>query len=148
MHKIPYTYVGSAEQVLTMNDGFLAADELWTWCDSRISGSKKNKFVTLVLAKSRKRGIHIAYSTQYFKAVDIRVRTVTDMIAIPRLNSRETICTLNIYSNPGLTYLERFRFMTRPIWDLYDTTEEVKELDIQEILGNKDKKKKGDVMNE
>jgi hypothetical protein len=84
----------------------------------------------MVLAKSRKRGINIAYTTQYFRAVDVRIRTVTDMVAIPQLNSKETKCQLTIYANPSMSRLEKFRFLTHPIWDLYDTNEEVEELDM------------------
>lgn len=116
--------------------------QLWTWCDSRLSGSHKNKFVTMVLAKSRKRDIHIAYTTQYFKAVDIRIRTVTDFVAIPQLNSKETLCTLKIYSNPAMVLQQVYRFRTQPLWSLYDTHEEVEELDIQEFLDSQKKTRK------
>jgi hypothetical protein len=61
--------------------------------DSRASGSKKNKFITPILAKSRKRGIQIAYTVQYFKQIDIRIRTVTDFICIQigRASCRERV---------------------------------------------------------
>lgn len=100
---------------------------LWQWADSRMSGSKKNKFITMILAKSRKRGINIAYSVQYFKQMDIRIRTVTDFVAIPRLNSKETICRLFVYTNPTWVLQRVFTFRTAPIFELYDTKEEVED---------------------
>lgn len=93
-----------------------------------MSGSKRNKFLTYVLAKSRKRGINITYTCQYFKSIDIRIRAVTDFIAVPRLNDKETICKLFIYDQSGMLH-KTFKFRTAPIFQLYDTKEEVQELD-------------------
>ena len=103
---------------------------MWTWADSRLSGSKKNKFLTLVLAKSRKRGIHIGYTAQYFKSIDIRIRNVTDFLAFPQLNAPETFCRLYVYSNPSMQMVKLYRFKTAEIFPLYDTSEEVEEFDL------------------
>jgi hypothetical protein len=94
-----------------------------------MSGSKKNKFITPILAKSRKRGVNIAYTVQYFKSLDIRIRTVTDFICIPRMNEKETRCTLMVYSNPSMQLQRVFKFRTAPIFELYNTNEEVAKLD-------------------
>jgi len=131
LKKLPYTYVKSPEDILNMRDGFAGLDELWTWADSRISSSKKNKFITLVLAKSRKRGINICYSVQYFKSVDIRIRTVTDFLVLPRLNEKETVCSAFVYTNHGMQLQRVFKFKTAPIFDLYDTKEEVEEFEMK-----------------
>jgi hypothetical protein len=139
---LPYTRVHTPDELLRMSGGFAALDELWVWADSRLSGSHKNKFVTMILSKSRKRDIHLAYTAQYFKSIDVRIRTVTDFIALPQLNSKETICTLKIYSNPAGVLQQTYRFRTAPIFKLYDTHEEVDELDIAEFL--KFQKKKGE----
>lgn len=95
-----------------------------------MSGSKKNKFITPILAKSRKRGINICYTVQYFKQIDIRIRTVTDFVCIPRMNDAETKCTLMVYSNPSMQLQRMFRFRTAQVFELYDTNEEVAKLDI------------------
>lgn len=103
---------------------------LWTWADSRVSGSKKNKFITMVLAKSRKRGINIGYTAQYFRSVDVRIRTVTDFLAVPTLNNKETICKLMIYSNPSMRPQRVFKFRTYPLFQLYDTKEEIEDMEL------------------
>lgn len=128
LRKIPYTLITKPDEILGMSEGFCAFDELWTWADSRMSGSKKNKFITPILAKSRKRGIHIAYTLQYFKSIDIRIRMVTDFVCIPRLNDKETICWLYVYTNPSMILQKIFKFKTQPIHDLYDTSEEIEDL--------------------
>lgn len=93
-----------------------------------MSGSKKNKFLTYVLAKSRKRGINIGYTCQYFKSVDVRIRATTDFICVPRLNAKETICKLFVYDQSGQLH-KTWKFRTAPVFQLYDTKEEVEELD-------------------
>jgi hypothetical protein len=130
--EFPFIPVKTPDQINEMKEGFFAADELWTWADSRRSGSKKNKFITPVLAKSRKRGIHIGYTTQYFKQIDIRIRMVTDFIGIPRLNNNMTKCTLSVYQNPSMQIQRVYRFNPQKVFALYDTTEEVAELRLDE----------------
>lgn len=124
----PYKPISNVDDIVGMKNGFLCADELWTWVDSRVSGSKKNKFITMVLAKSRKRGIDIGYTAQYFKSIDVRIRSVTDFIALPKLNDKETICTLPVYSNPSFKLQKIFKFRAGQIFKLYDTNEEIEEL--------------------
>lgn len=128
LKKIPFTLITQPEQILQMHDGFAALDELWTWADSRASGSKKNKFITPILSKSRKRGVHLGYTCQYFKSIDIRIRTVTDFVCMPKMNEKESICRLFIYSNPSMVLQRVFKFRAAPIFELYDTNEEVTEL--------------------
>ena len=140
LNKIPYIYVSNPEDIENMNEGFFAGDEIWTWADSRLSGSHKNKFITSVLSKSRKRGINITYTCQYFKSVDIRMRTVTDFIAIPSLNASESICRVSVYSVPDYTLQQVFKFRTAPVFPLYDTKEEVKELHYEKPMPEKKEK--------
>ena len=83
----------------------------------------------MVLGKSRKRAIDIGFTAQYFKSVDIRIRTVTDFIATPKLNASETICTVPVYSYPSMTLQKTFKFRTAPIFEMYDTEEEIDELE-------------------
>lgn len=130
--KIPFIPVRNPEQIMSMKDGFFAADELWTWADSRLSGSKKNKFITPILAKSRKRGIHIGYTTQYFKQVDIRIRMVTDFIAVPKINNEGTKCYLYVYQHPAMNLMKVYKFPTAQIYPLYDTKEEVVEFNLDD----------------
>ena len=83
----------------------------------------------MVLAKSRKRDLDIVYTTQSFRQIDIRIRNVSDFVAMPRLNESETVCRVMVYSNPSLQLKRVYKFRTKEIFDLYDTKEEVKALD-------------------
>lgn len=124
----PYTPIQTPDDIINMKDGFASLDELWLYADSRLSASKKNKFVTMVLAKSRKRSINIGFTTQSFGQVDKRIRTVTDFVCLPKLNNSETVCKLAVYSNPSMSLMRTFRFKTQAIFNMYDTEEEISEL--------------------
>lgn len=128
----PHKFIGSVRQIDTMTQGFFAGDELWLWLDSRCSISKKNKVVSAILLKSRKRDVHICYTTQSFNQVDRRVRNITDFIAIPKLNPREDVCRVIVFTNPSLQPVKTYKFLTNPIFDLYDTTEEIDILDMED----------------
>jgi hypothetical protein len=114
---------------LTKRNDKIISRHLWIWADSRISGSKRNKFITMVLAKSRKRGINIGYTTQYFKQVDIRIRQVTDFLVVLRLNEPETKCNLFVYAHPSMQLQRVYKFRTAPIFELYNTKEEIAQID-------------------
>jgi len=96
--------------------------------NSRVSGSKKNKLISAILLKSRKRGINIGYTTQHLSQVDKRMRNITDFIAIPQLTPQETWCRLRVYHAVSGQLIKMYKFETAPIFKLYSTNEEVKDL--------------------
>ncbi len=119
----PYIHVKTINDVLNMKEGFFAGDELWFWCDSRASMKKKNQVIGNFLLTSRKRNVNFAYTTQTFGQVDVRIRRVTDFIALPQLTVNEDICRLMIFSYPSLNFIRMYKFRTQPIFELYDTKE-------------------------
>ena len=128
----PYTPIKSVRDLENMQEGFFAVDELWLWVDSRASMTKKNRIVSRILLSSRKRGVHLAYTTQSFIQVDKKVRNVTDFIAKPILTPRQDYCYLYIYTNPSLQRIKVLKFPTAPYFKLYNTKEEVEELKFEE----------------
>jgi hypothetical protein len=130
-------YVRKMEDVLNMREGFFAGDELWLNADSRMSATKKNRFVTSILAKSRKRNIHIGYTIQNFHQIDKRIRDVTDFIAFPQLNKDESICRLEVMTLPSMTPMQTYKFRTAPLFKMFNTSEEVEPFESEE-----DEKKK------
>jgi Zonular occludens toxin (Zot) len=143
------SFLRGIDDVMNMRDGYAVLDELWTSMDSRQSNSKKNKFITNVLLKLRKRGVNVAYTCQSFHQVDKRVRDVTDFIAKPHLNRDETICRLEIFSMPDMNLVKIRKFPTTPFFKFYDTNEEVGSLfgdddesKLREINKENDAKKK------
>ena len=70
----------------------------------------------------------MSYTLQYWKSINVRVRAITDFLAVPQLNANETVCRLYIYTYPQQQLTRVFKFRTQPIFDLYDTDEEVSEI--------------------
>jgi hypothetical protein len=128
--EFPFEFVSSVKTLDKMTNGFFAGDELWSWLDARVSSSKRNRAVNKILLSSRKRGIHFAYTTQSFRQTDVRIRKITDFIAVPNLSPNNDWCRLVIYNNPTLDVLRAFKFRTDKYFRLYDTREEVSALDI------------------
>ena len=125
--KIPHYYVRNTNFIDNMRDGFACMDELWLWADSYKFMTKKTQFVNKVLAKSRKRGFDIGYTTQTPKQVAKRIREITDYWVFPDLNKAETKCRLKFIDMEGT---ETYRtFATAPIFAMYNTNEEIEEDD-------------------
>lgn len=124
---IPFYYVHTPDEILAMREGLFGGDELWLWLDSRASGSHRNLFMSRILAKSRKRNVEIFYTTQDISQIDKRIRKITELIVFPSLNKNESICTLYI-CNRYLELKRVVKFRTKNIFKLYDTTEEVEEI--------------------
>jgi hypothetical protein len=84
---------------------------------------KKNAVVGNFLLTSRKRGVNFAFTAQSFSQIDVRIRRVTDFLAIPQLTVDERICRLMIFSHPSMQFIRMYKFLTEPIFDLYNTNE-------------------------
>jgi len=128
LYGVPFFFVRNPDDIEEMHEGIFLGDELWLWLDSRASSSRKNKMIAKILAKSRKRGIEIFYTTQDFSQIDKRIRKITDYFCVPMLNKSESVCTLLIY-NKYMEMKRCLKFRTEKIFDCYDTTEEIGDLE-------------------
>ena len=61
---------------------------------------------------------------------------------MPKLNEKETICTLPVYTNHSYQLQRVFKFRTEPIFNLYDTKEEIQEFGFDDGKDKKERKKK------
>jgi hypothetical protein len=137
--------------------GWLFMDELPLWLDSRSSSSEKNTYVNGVLQKHRKRDLSMVYSAQDFNMIDVRLRDNTNYVIVPSIEymldgkryvikqdffnpvdaSRllnDAFCVAYMFTRydyeRGLcNVVETFRFPIAEITKLYDTYEEVKQLE-------------------
>jgi len=135
LYKIPYIWIDSIEKMDLMKEGFFASDEFWLWVDALESKEKKNRVVTNILLKSRKRGLTYCYTAQTLEQLNRRVRKVQDFTTYPILNANETICKCIVFrtGNPSAgTYMKTFYYKTDLFKTFYDHREEVqpiKEID-------------------
>jgi len=96
--------------------------------DSRASVSKKNKVVSDILLKSRKRSLTFCMTAQILDLLDKRIRKVLDFSAYPMLNNNESICKLVIFRGGYLknsSYMKTIYFRTPFFFDCFRTNEEI-----------------------
>jgi len=134
LKRIPYVPVTSLDQINEMRDGVFAADELWSWVDSRTTKTKRNQMIAKIALVARKRGVDIFYTTQNFHQIEKRIRDITNIVIKPMLNGNKTICTMLWYDRmeiddkrPKPFYISKF--YAPAVFNLYDTREEIGDLD-------------------
>lgn len=123
----PYKPIKNLNDFDKIRNGVFCADELWLWLDSRESGQAKNKFGSKILAKSRKRGIDVYYTTQHIMQIDARVRRVTDYLIFPQIKNGILIMEMYEYYNNSMEFLKKIQVQANKLFDYYDTSEEVLE---------------------
>jgi len=121
--KFPYTPVNSINDIMNIQQGFFAADELWVWLDSRSSMRKRNMLIGNILLTSRKKGVNFSFTAQRLKNIDVRIRSVMDFIALPKMSPSGKVCRLFVFTYPDLNLIKSYKFLTEPIFELYDTNE-------------------------
>ena len=125
--KIPHKQIYSYDELKDMRNGVFLGDDFWSWVYMKFSGSMRNKLVSRIMLKSRKRGFDVYYSTQHEMLVDWQVEAITDLYMIcnyvnPML---EIVSTLDRSGN----VLQRFWFKPKSVFDLFDTSEEASGLE-------------------
>lgn len=137
--KFDFTPVITFEDMENMRSGSAFMDEFWLWCDSRLSSSSKTRAVSSLALISRKRGLHIYYTSQTWGKIDPRVRMITDLLLVPDFNKRTNVVKVLIMdtSEKNAIILNEFSFNAKPFFNLYDTTEEIGSLYETDNKGNK-----------
>lgn len=126
-----YTYIKTPDEIDSIKKGVFLGDELWAWLDSRTSQKKKNRFISKILLKSRKRGYQIIYTLQNFSQIDKRIRKITDFITKPQLYPNNKKCVMPIYDLKTMQPVKTLKFIPSEYYDLFDTNEEIDD-DIEE----------------
>ena len=138
--KFPFTPVASLDDLQKVKHGVLLLDEVWLWMSARTSMNKMNQELHKVIILNRKRDVDIIYSAQHPKFVDVNLRRVTTTWLMPNIiNGVWTDEFGNEINNPMVVYDEFDEFENfvkqwiateriETIGNLYNTTEEIKEL--------------------
>jgi hypothetical protein len=131
LYKFPYVYVNSVENLRHMENGYVILDELWSILKSRCSMSRRNRVVGDIILRSRKLNLTYVFTSQLLSLIDKNIREITDFVAYPVLNARNTTCMLSIFRGSSKTkaLLKTIYFKTEPIFELYDTNEIVDMVD-------------------
>ena len=103
------------------NDSFMAIDEIHLFIDSRSAMRAVNRMVSYFVIMSRKQGRMMAYTTQHWGQVDVRLRNNTDFL-----------CKCRSYKLQGKTYISmdivdmdgkgaKLTMCADPYFSMYDT---------------------------
>lgn len=133
----PHYRLESLDDLDQVRDGLLLLDEFWYTIDSRSANTKENKFSSVVLSKSRKRNLHIAFSEQGFDLVDRRFRDRTRIIFLPKLNRPKDpqFLSVEIYKRDKFGEFRKgnklLLFDLKNILTKFDTNEELTPLKLE-----------------
>lgn len=135
----PHIKINELEEMEHIRNGFVAIDEIWRYANSRESMRKRNKWVSLILAQSRKMEFELGFTAQNERQVDIWIRRVTDLIAVPNIDKKKGTCSIlffSYYDSPQpftmSNFIKRFRFPIEPVFKLYNTWEVIEEKELKE----------------
>jgi len=105
-----------------LDHAVLLIDEAHILLDSRTSVTKRNRLISYFILQSRKRDVHIFYTTQSYHQIEKRLRDQTDVIISCEFdNKRELIRQTAFHVDKNL---DRRRIVPATwAYDLYDTNE-------------------------
>ena len=114
-----------------LQDCVLVIDEAHIYLDSRTSVSKKNRIISMFLVQTRKKNVHLYYTTQYFDQVDKRLRQNSDVVTrcrtipykqVGKVLIKITYNTMMIKEEFGYRTKKTF-FISNPFYNMYDTNQ-------------------------
>lgn len=79
-----YKKITSYDDIEDMSNGVFLFDEMWTWVDSRISMSRRNRFWSRWSILTRKKNLDLLYTEQSELLIDSRIRKITEYLCRPR----------------------------------------------------------------
>lgn len=108
----------------------LFLDEIYVYIDSRNSGSSINKIMSYFFNQTRKTGVDLYYSTQFFSQVDKRLRFNTEKFVTPKIikDKNKNSYLLVKICNRDLKILNEYIIKCSALFNakLYDTDEIVR----------------------
>lgn len=104
-------------------------DEAHVYLDSRASVSKKNRIISMFLTQTRKKNVHLYYTTQFFDQVDKRLRKNSEVIIQCKSTKykKMTIVFNYWFIRDEYGFIQkRNAFVGNKFFNLYDTTQVIK----------------------
>lgn len=99
-------------------------DEIYVYIDSRTSMSKRNKIMSYFFNQTRKTGVDLYYTTQFFRQVDVRLRMNTEYFILPRKRKvGDELIIINRYVDANYFLKAKEAFLGNDYFKYYDTDE-------------------------
>lgn len=95
-------------------------DEAHVLLDSRSSVTKRNKIISYFILQTRKRDVHVLYTTQSFHQIEKRLRDQSDMLISCKFNASSTMVQQTITDTATFKVIKRVIDIS-PVFKLYDT---------------------------
>ena len=111
---------------MKLRNCIILLDEVYVYFDSRSSATKRNRVFSYFINQTRKRGVDLYYTTQFFRQVEVRLRLNTEFFIIPSLiRERKTMIVINelISFADSMKTLGNEKFIGGDYFDIYDTDE-------------------------
>lgn len=117
----------------TLDDSWIAIDELHEYADARNSGSLQNKRVADFFLQSRHFHCDIYYTTQYKDQCDKRIRRITDVDIVSENlfidsdgDGDDDMFKLTVKDRrrPDIP-VRTLKYYAKPIFDIFDSTERI-----------------------
>ena len=145
MRSLSFAHVVEEARILELaeNDDFydcvLVLDEIQILFDSRRAMRKQNSNFLYFIQQIRKRNVHLLYTTQFSRRVDVGIREHTDIEARPRMIEKKkyglTLCSvsyedLTVSYETGIPQYRNKVFIANDVFGLFDTTEKISEIKV------------------
>lgn len=128
---IPSSDVIGLDNFSNLKNCVLVIDEIELFFDSRMFKNKDNINFSKFLQQIRKRNIIILCTAQYVNLIDLRIRQQLDIVAYPRFNKKNNLCSVQYFN---LTQIEDNFYNNQlfpsfivydclPVFHLYNTYE-------------------------
>lgn len=121
------------EDLLKLGQGDMAnIDEAYNWLEARTSSKGTNRYLSYIVYQSRKRDLKINLTAQMISSIDVRFRTMADIIVQCEKKSNRFAYTVNLATSKGFKvkhFAIPFTLAEEKIWPYYDTFEIIDPLD-------------------
>jgi hypothetical protein len=135
LNNIPYMKLDLVDLYVNhpdMKDMFIFGDELYTFMDCRMSGSKRNRLESYFIAQTRKKNCDLYFTTQYTSFIDLRLAHFVDVWVemkniwfldgnVKQKHPYKFIAKYHDYRNPSDVKVKTLLFDGRGFFDHYST---------------------------
>jgi len=132
---LPNCYLIEPSDLVSMqyDKALILLDEAYTWLESRVSGSKLNRYVSYVIFQSRKRGLDFVLSAQLSITLDIRFRELCDLFVLANRHKQGFRYLLLTKSLRMKSFLLPYDYAEKKLFKIYDTYEIVKPFEQEDL---------------
>lgn len=106
---------------LDFNNCIIGLDEAYNYLDARLSQTQQNIILSRLIAQSRKMKVHIIYTAQLMRTVDVRLRNLTDIIILAQKTKKGFEYT--IFNSLSVKTFLLKNSVAKRFYNLYDTYE-------------------------